>query len=211
MQSIKKLKKQLQKISQTEEQMKNINNIDETPILQLLMYRKIVQRKKKICEQINQTKRLAKGAKLLYDYETSCWIDNMKINCRKYKRLERKARYRRDFKLYKYGFIEKRPISPTIQFIESKFPKLDISNNVFFKKIKKLNSKFFSKNINKLFPKEISQNFNDMYKSEVNKYKESLRVQPQNITKTRRKIYVKSTVSRNRIPTEIRHIENVIV
>ena len=210
MQSIKKLKQQLQKIEQVDNQMKSIKKIDEIPISQLLKYRKCLQRKKKICEQIKELERSAKGANLLYNYETSCWIENVKINCRKYKRLESKARYKRDLKLYKYGFLEKRPTIPAMQFIRIKFPILNISDNSFFKKIKNLKSKFISKRIDNLIPKEIPQNFSNTYKTEVNKYKESLKVQPQNIKKMHKRKYVRSTVSKCSIPTEIKPAEKVL-
>lgn len=136
MKSIKKLSKQLQKIESIEKQMKSVKSVDQISIIRFLKYKNCSQKKNEIIRQIKEVKRTAYGAKLLYEYETGCWVDNLSINCRKYKSLERKARYRRDLKLFKCGFLEDRPIPPFIQFIQSKFPNLDISNNVFFKKIR---------------------------------------------------------------------------
>lgn len=147
MKSIKKLNQKLQKIEKIEQQMKKYKSVGEIPIIQFLIYKNNIHRRDKICKEIEQVKRYAKGSKLLYEYEINCWIENPNINCREYSKLEAKAKYRRNLKLYKCGYLEKKPTLPFIQKFQSKFEKISWLNNVLFQKI---NNKIINFNSNVL-------------------------------------------------------------
>lgn len=149
MKSIKKLNSKLQKIEEYEKQMKNFSKIEEIPYLQLIKYKNIMKQKQKITKEKYLVERFAKGSELLYKYNTNRWISDQNINCRKYCKLEARAKYERDLNLYKSGVIDERPISPRIQYLKN----LKLFNNVFFKKVHNKLVNFKSN----ILPKKINQ------------------------------------------------------
>lgn len=154
MKKINKLNQKLKKIEELEVQIKKFKSLSKIPTIKFVMYKHGKIKKKKICKEIEKIKRFGKGVELLYRYETQNWIQNPNINCRKYERLEEKARYRRDLKLYKLGFNREKPKSIFKQRISKFIPKINISGNFIIKKIqsnlKNFKSSVLPKKTNKI-------------------------------------------------------------
>lgn len=158
MKSIKKLKHKLQKINKIESGINNYFDIDEVSIIQFLKLKYCIKQKKKITKELKLAERFAKGCKLLYEYDTRRWINDPRINCRKYCKLEAKAKYSRDLKLHKCGVLAQRPILPFFQKIINFIQNIEISNNVFFKRIKSIKSSPKELELNMDFENESIQN-----------------------------------------------------
>ena len=133
------------KLDKLEAQKANFSSFDNLSVLQFIKYKKIISQEKKINNQLSKNILLGNEINFWYDSTTKSWINNPKINCRKYCKMERKAEYKKNIKLYKLGLLTKKPSLPIIQSINnSLYPVKDFfKNNVkpilikynFFKKI----------------------------------------------------------------------------
>ena len=144
MKKINKLNQKLKKIEDLEGQIKSYKSLSRIPTIKFIMYKHEKNKKKNICKEIENIKRFAKGVELLYKYETENWIKDPNINCRMYNKLEAKARYRRNLKLYKLGFIKEKPKSTLFQKMQKVIPKFNLSENNFIKKIQSNFKNFYS-------------------------------------------------------------------
>ena len=141
MKSIKKSKQKLQNINRFTNNIQCNYTIDKISVIQFFKIKHYIKTKKKILKEIKQVQRFVKGCKLLYEYDTRRWINNPRINCKKYCKLEAKAKYNRDLKLYKCGVLTKKPILPALQKLNELLQNTELSNIIFFKRI---NQKFKS-------------------------------------------------------------------
>lgn len=186
MKSLKNLRHKLQKINSFISKIKNYPTLDQISVIQFLKLKYFLKQEKRITKEIKMVERFIKGCNLLYKYDTYRWINDPRINCRKYCKLENKARYNRDMKLYKCGVLQKRPMLPIFQKLVDFFQNKEFSNNIFFKIIYKLTSfKLLQKkhklNIN--FTKETVVNSVASSQASINeikgkKFKESLKYNP---------------------------------
>lgn len=150
MKSIKKLNSKLQKIEEYEKQMKKFSKLEDIAYLQFIKYKRYMKKKQRIEKEKKIVERFAKGCELLYKYDTNRWISDPNINCSKFCKLEEKANYRKDLKLYRCGLIDKRPTSLKYQNLKNS----KLFNNIFFKKVHKIlenfNSNVLPQKINRL-------------------------------------------------------------
>ena len=144
---MKKVDKLNLRLKKLEEQEIYFSSFDNISIFQFLKYKKNNQKKSQIKEKIQRINSKAKEINSVYESTIKKWIESSKINCRKYHLMQQKAQYVRDLKLYKIGYIEKRPLSPFIKNIISHLPQINCSQIIFFKKIQKSHSNFNSKSI----------------------------------------------------------------
>lgn len=139
---MKKLKKLNQKLQKLQEQKNNFISIEDASITDFIKYRFISSEIKHIKENIERINFYAEATKLLYESKEKKLMENPKINCRKYCRLQAKAEYERDLKLYKLGVLDKKPpniLSSKIQAFSEKtklsLQNIDYSKFSCFKKI----------------------------------------------------------------------------
>lgn len=109
------LNKQLQNLQSQKNKLYSIENLS---IFQFIKYKKLISKESKITKQMQKISNLENNINLWYTTSTKNWIEDPKINCRKYCKLEQNATYKRNIKLYKLCLINKKPLSP---FIQNKF------------------------------------------------------------------------------------------
>ena len=136
MKKIYKLKNTLEKLDL---QKKNYNSLDNLSIPQFINYKMILSKESKINKQLEQAIMQEREINFWYDSNTKSWIDNSKINCRKYCKMEKKAAYKKDLKLYKLGLLNKKPTHPIINKVLSPIGLL------FNKKIKPIFKHIYNK------------------------------------------------------------------
>lgn len=106
-----------QKLEFLNSQKPKFESLENISLLQFIKYRKILTREEKIRKQISKYISLKSEINFWYDNISKSWINNLKINCRKYYRLDKKALYKKNSKLYKLGFINQKPLPPFIENI----------------------------------------------------------------------------------------------
>ena len=98
---MKKIYKLNQKLENLESQKQKFNSLETISIFQFIKYKKILSQKTKISKQLQKLTSIGNYINFWYDTKTNSWIENPKINCRKYQKLEKNAEYKKDLKLYK--------------------------------------------------------------------------------------------------------------
>lgn len=129
---------QLNSILQNLEQQKtSFDSIENISIQKFYVYKKNAMQKKKIKNKMKKLLCSAQDVIESYNNYKDSLIKNNSINCRKYNKLKEHAKYKRDLKLYKLGFIEKRPVLPFFQNIKFNLKKISRPLYIPFKKIHK--------------------------------------------------------------------------
>ena len=131
---MKKLKKLERSLKKLELQKEKFTNIKDLTIFQFLKYKSIISQERNLTKEIKKVQSLANQIKFIYDAKTNSWINNSKIKCTKYHRMQQRAEYKRDLQLYKLGFLEEKPLSPLQKKIKPYLPKLNFSKKPLFKK-----------------------------------------------------------------------------
>ena len=114
MSKINDLHKKLQNLNSQKQNFKSLENLS---LLQFIKFKNLITQENKIRNKISKYVSLSSEINFWYDTVNKSWIENPKINCNKYCKLERKASYKKNLKLYKLGFINKKPLPPLIQNI----------------------------------------------------------------------------------------------
>ena len=156
MKKIYKLNQQLEKL---ESQKQKFNSFEDVSILQFIKYKNIISKKNKITKQMQKIVSLGEEVNFWYDTKNNSWIENPKINHRKYYKLEQNISYKKNLKLYNLGLSNQKPIHPSLQNIYNKFQPILNYLKIFLNKInfpKKIFTKlkYFLSNI---FPQEINK------------------------------------------------------
>lgn len=107
------------KLDKLEKIKTNYSSLNDLSILQFIKYKKNISQENKLNKQLAKNIMLKNEINFWYDSTTKSWIDNLKINCRKYYRMEKRAEYKKNLKLYKLGFLNKKPSLPIIQNINN--------------------------------------------------------------------------------------------
>lgn len=98
-------------------------NIYTSSIFGIMQYKLRLQKKKRLEHKIEKLNDKKDKFVSKFDRKIEKILKNPKISCRKYCKMESWLTYKKEKLLYKYGYISKRPISPTIKAILSKlFP-----------------------------------------------------------------------------------------
>jgi hypothetical protein len=142
MKSNKILTDELEKLKSQEINYGSLNNLS---ILQFIKYKRILSKERKINTQLAKNNLLGNKIRFWYNSQTKSWIDNPKISCRKYFKMEQRAQYKKNLLLYKLGIINQKPLPPMIHNINnSLYPIKDFFKNTikpllikcnFFRKI----------------------------------------------------------------------------
>jgi len=103
---MKKIYKLNQKLEQLESQKQSFNSLENISLLQFIKYKNIVSKKNKISKQMQKITSLGEDINFWYNSKTNSWIQNPKINCRKYYKLEKNIAYKKNLKLYKLRSIK---------------------------------------------------------------------------------------------------------
>lgn len=164
---MKKIYKLNQKLEYLESRKQNFSSLENISIIRFIKYKNLISKENKISKQMQKITSLGEEINFWYDSNTKSWIENPKINCRKYYRLEQNAAYKKDLKLYKLGLIDKKPLPPLIQNLYNKFnpilksanstikenhPKIQKYNffKIFYDKYKNFTSYTLPQKLNKL-------------------------------------------------------------
>ena len=149
---MKKFYKLNQQLEKLESQKQNYNSFENISIMQFIKYKNIISKKNKIAKQMQKIVSLGEEINSWYDTKNNSWIENLKISCTKYCKLEQKICYKKNLKLYKLGLLDKKPMYPLFQNISEKLQPIlphlkNILNKINFPKkiFTKLN--YFSSNI----------------------------------------------------------------
>ena len=129
---MKKINYLNQKLKKLQSQKVNFDSLENISILQFIKYKNIISKKARINEQMKKAKASLNEINTWYDNLNKSLIENPKINCRKYDKLQKKAEFKKNFKLYKLGFIEKIPLPPLLQKVKN-----SISQNSFVQNVRK--------------------------------------------------------------------------
>lgn len=89
------------KLEHLESQKQNFKSLENISLLDFFKYKNILSKQNKITKQMEKIYSLGKNINFWYDAKTNSWIENPKINCRKYYKLEKNIAYKKDLKLYK--------------------------------------------------------------------------------------------------------------
>ena len=89
------------KLEHLESQKQNFKSLENISLLDFFKYKNILSKQNKITKQMEKIYSLSKNINFWYDTKTNSWIENPKINCRKYYKLEKNLAYKKDLKLYK--------------------------------------------------------------------------------------------------------------
>ncbi len=149
---MKKFYKLNQQLEKLESQKQNYNSFENISIMQFIKYKNIISKKNKITKQMQKIVSLGAEINSWYDTKNNSWLENPKISCRKYCKLEQKICYQKDLKLYKLGLLNKKPMYPLFQNISEKLQPILPHLKNFLNKInypKKIFTKlnYFSSNI----------------------------------------------------------------
>lgn len=100
-------------------------NISTLSINELKHYKNLIRKKELIAKALNKYEIKKEKAINSYNSKNETWLYDELMNCRKYCRLEGWANYKKEKKLYKLGYISKKPslpfIKPTKDYISFKF------------------------------------------------------------------------------------------
>ena len=96
-------------------------NLQNASIFSILQFKYRIRKQKKIEKQITKLELIKQKVIKKYDEKINGWLHNPKINCRQYCKLEPAAIYQKEKILYKLGYISKKPISPTKQYLKNTF------------------------------------------------------------------------------------------
>ena len=107
-----KLYKLSQKLEQLESQKQNFKSLENISLIKFIQYKHIISKKNKINKQMQKITSLGRYINFWYDFKTKSWIENPKINCRKYYKLEQNIAYKKNLKLYKLRFIKNKTFTP---------------------------------------------------------------------------------------------------
>ena len=133
---MKKFNKLNQKLQVLESQKRNLSSLEDASIFQFLKYKSILSQQRKVSNQMEKIVSLGNSVNFWYEQDTKSWIENPKVNCRKYYRLERQASYKKDLTLYKLGFLNKKPLPPLVQILNNTFAPISKQMNEIFQDIK---------------------------------------------------------------------------
>ena len=150
---MKKISKLNQDLKKLQSQKKDLISIETISLFQFLKFKNLISKENKINKQIEKLSSQAEEINFWYDSNTKSWIQNPKINCRKYDRLHKRAKYKRDLKLYQLGYLDYLPLPPILQKFKQFLPKIDYSKLNFFKNISNEFNYFKSYK----FPQKINQ------------------------------------------------------
>ena len=116
--TLKKFSQLQKKLDVLEAQKFDIGSFENLSLFQFLKYKSIISKKSKLKMQMKKS--LSEAQKIVSSYKKykAKLIDNNSINCRKYQKLIKKAEYEANLKLFKLGFISKKPIPPQFQFLQ---------------------------------------------------------------------------------------------
>ncbi len=126
-----------QKLKSLTLQKQKFNNLGEASVIQFIRYKYICSQQMKTSIQLKKATSYKDEVNFWYDNLTRSWIENPAINCRKYSRLERKASYTRDLKLYRMGLSNKKPLPPLIQVLNKFLSPIFNHVNELFQDIKR--------------------------------------------------------------------------
>lgn len=123
-----------QKLQDLNSQKQSFKSLENLSLLQFIKFKNLITKETKVRNKISKYVSLSSEINFWYDTVNKAWIENPKIMCNKYCRLERKASYKKNLKLYKLGFINKKPVSPFIQDISKLFlPVLKLFKFIYLK------------------------------------------------------------------------------
>ncbi len=97
------------------------NKLNTAPVLtkikfkEFLKYKNMIFKKELIEFEILKLQKIQNDIVTTYSKKNEKWLYDDNMNCRKYCKLEKKASYIRDKKLYKLGFVKPKPIHPISQ------------------------------------------------------------------------------------------------
>lgn len=131
MNKIDKLNHELKKL---ESQKTALTSLDDLTLFQFLKQKRIKSRESKIMSQLQKRQKMANKINFLYDTNTKSWIENPNINCNQYHKMQQKAEYQRNLKLYKIGYLSQRPLPPLLKKLTSYLPKTVLLKFNFLKK-----------------------------------------------------------------------------
>jgi hypothetical protein len=137
-----------QRLQDLHSQKQNFKSLENISLLQFIKFKKLVTKESKLKAKISKYISKSSEINFWYDNLNKSWIENPKINCNKYCRLERKASYKKNLTLYKLGFINKKPISPIWQNISKLLSPISKALKFIYSKIQKIN--FIKKICNKV-------------------------------------------------------------
>lgn len=80
-----------------------------------LKYHSLISKKELLESEIYKLLNLKNSITNTYNSSNEKWLYDDNMNCKKYCKLEKKASYSRDKKLYKLGFLDSKPIHPFLQ------------------------------------------------------------------------------------------------
>lgn len=95
-------------------------NIYTSSIFAIMQYKLRLQKKKRIEHTLSKLNDKKNKFISKYDKKIDKILNDSKITCRKYCKMEPWLTYKKEKFLYKYGYISKRPISPTAKAVLSK-------------------------------------------------------------------------------------------
>lgn len=128
---------------------------EDMSFINFIKYKNSYNKYNKLSDKINKLYELKNQEEQIYLKNINKWINDSSIKCIKYSRLEKKAKYKLDKKLFKLGFYEYHPLVYKLR------------ENIYFQKFISKISKFkiFSKIKNKSYnfiSKKLSTKFNNI-------------------------------------------------
>lgn len=147
------MKKNIKNLTKDLENLQKINSfpmdLQTSSIISLIAYKHRLYKQRKLESKIQALNTTKQKIIEKYDTQIENWLNNLKISCKKYCKLEPKATYQKEKLLYKLGYSSKRPVSPFEQNLKKIFAPIVISFKSLVSKIPfyKLNPK---KNITNL-------------------------------------------------------------
>ena len=151
---MRKINELNQKIKQLESQKKIFSSLENISIQEFIKYKSTIHQINKAKSQIDKIKFKEKEINFWYDTTTKSWIENPKINCRKFSRLQKRATYKKNLNLYKLGVLNQKPLPPLLENLEVPLDKINTLKSNYFQNIHDKYYYFISyylpRNINKL-------------------------------------------------------------
>lgn len=163
---MKKYNQLNQQLNDLQSQKITFSKIENLSLIQFIKYKKILSKENQILNQMKKISNLEYEINQSYNSFTQKCIENPKINCRKYCRLERKAQYKKEKSLYNLGLIEKKPTPILFQKSYEKLKPLLDKLNSFYQLHNPIN--FISNNY-KIFSTKINTFKSDVIPNSFNK------------------------------------------
>ena len=120
-----KMKKNIKNLTEELKEVQKINSypidLQTSSIFSIFSYKNRLRKQKKLETKIEKVNLSKQKIIEKYDNQIESWLNNLKINCRKYCRLEPKAIYKKEKNLYKLGYLSKKPLSPFKQNLKKFF------------------------------------------------------------------------------------------